>query len=158
MEVKEYERIVERYMSCIFKVALNACKNKIDAEDITQTTFEKLWRTDKKFEDDEHLKKWLIRVTINECNSLFRTSWMKKRVVMDNIEEIAFSTPEKTELYYALEKLTSKEREIIHLYYYEEYCIHEIAEIMKASETAIQTRLYRARNKLKEEMKKEGWK
>jgi len=61
------------------------------------------------------------------------------------IEEISFSTPEKTKLFYALKKLSQKERELVHLYYYEEYSIREIAEIMGMSETAIQTRLYRAR-------------
>ncbi len=156
MDEKVYERIVEKYMDCIYKVALNACKNVADAEDIVQNTFEKLWRNNKKFETDEYLRKWLIRVTINECNSYFRTSWIKKRVSMEAVETLSFSTPEKTDLFYALDKLVIKEREVIHLYYYEGYSVHEISEIMLMSETAIQTRLYRARKKLKDELGKEG--
>lgn len=157
MEVKEYERAVERYMSSVYKVALNACKNKNDAEDIVQITFEKLWKSNKNFDDEDYLKRWLIRVAINECNSLFRSAWIKKRVVVDQIDSVFCSTTEKIELYDALDRLSVKEREMIHLYYYEEFSIHEISEIMKISETAIQTRLYRARNKLKEELKREGW-
>lgn len=156
MDEKVYERIVEKYMDCIYKVALNACKNVADAEDIVQNTFEKLWKNDKEFETDEYLRKWLIRVTINDCNSFFRTSWIKKRVSMETAEPLSFSTPEKTDLFYALDKLAIKEREIIHLYYYEGYSVHEISEIMLMSETAIQTRLYRARKKLKDELGKEG--
>ncbi len=156
VDEKIYEKIVEKYMDCIYKVALNACKNVADAEDIVQNTFEKLWKNDKEFETDEYLRKWLIRVTINECNSFFRTTWIKKRVSMEAVENLSFSTPEKTDLFYALDKLTIKEREIIHLYYYEGYSVHEISEIMLMSETAIQTRLYRARKKLKDELGKEG--
>ncbi len=154
----EYEKAVTLYMSSIYKVALNACRNTADAEDIVQTTYEKLWKCNKTFTDFEHMKKWLIRVSINECNSLFRTPWMKKRAAESELEKLSFSTPEKSDLYYALDNLTQKEREILHLYYYEDYKVSEIADIMHMSESAIQTRLYRARMKLKTELEKEGWK
>lgn len=154
----EYEKAVTLYMSSIYKVALNACRNTADAEDIVQTTYEKLWKCNKTFTDLEHMKKWLIRVSINECNSLFRTPWIKKRAAENELEKLSFSTLEKSDLYYALDNLTQKEREIVHLYYYEDYKVGEIADIMHMSETAIQTRLYRARMKLKTELEKEGWK
>lgn len=153
MEAKEYERVANMFMNSVYRVALNACKSKADAEDIVQNTFEKLWKRDEQFIDDEHIKRWLIRVTINDCNSLFRTAWKKRVISLDEVKELSFSTPEKSDVFYALEKLTLKEREIIHLYYYEEYSIKDIADIINLSQTAIQTRLYRARNKLKEELK-----
>lgn len=158
MNNKEYEEAVNLYMSNVYKVALNACRNIADAEDIVQNTYEKLWKCNREFTDTEHIKKWLIRVTINECNSLYRTPWMKRRTSEKELDRISFSTPEKSDLYYALGDLTQKEREIIHLYYYEDYKIGEIANVMNMSETAIQTRLYRARTKLKCILKKEGWK
>lgn len=158
MNNKEYEEAVNLYMSNVYKVALNACRNIADAEDIVQNTYEKLWKCNREFTDTEHIKKWLIRVTINECNSLFRTPWMKRRTSEKELDKISFSTLEKSDLYYALGDLTQKEREIIHLYYYEDYKIGEIANAMNMSETAIQTRLYRARTKLKCILKKEGWK
>lgn len=158
MNNKEYEEAVNLYMSNVYKVALNACRNIADAEDIVQNTYEKLWKCNREFTDTEHIKKWLIRVTINECNSLFRTPWMKRRTSEKELDKISFSTTEKSDLYYALGDLTQKEREIIHLYYYEDYKIGEIANVMNMSETAIQTRLYRARTKLKCILKKEGWK
>lgn len=158
MNNKEYEEAVNLYMSNVYKVALNACRNIADAEDIVQNTYEKLWKCNREFTDTEHIKKWLIRVTINECNSLFRTPWMKRRTSEKELDKISFSTPEKSDLYYVLGDLTQKEREIIHLYYYEDYKIGEIANVMNMSETAIQTRLYRARTKLKCILKKEGWK
>lgn len=89
-------------MSNVYKVALNACRNIADAEDIVQNTYEKLWKCNREFTDTEHIKKWLIRVTINECNSLFRTPWMKRRTSEKELDKISFSTPEKSDLYYAL--------------------------------------------------------
>ena len=71
--------------------------------------------------------------------------------------EPAFSEPENSDLFYAVQKLPVRYRKVVHLYYYEEYSIREIAELLKISETAIQTRLMRARRKLKT-MLKEAWK
>ncbi len=71
--------------------------------------------------------------------------------------EPVFSEPENSELFYAVQKLPVRSREVVHLYYYEEYSIKEIAAILGISETAIQTRLMRARGKLKQELK-EAWK
>lgn len=71
-------------------------------------------------------------------------------------QEPAFSSPEKSELYYAVKELPVKYRQIVHLYYYEDYNTKEIAKIMNLSETAVQTRLLRARQKLKEKLKEDG--
>lgn len=89
MKVEEYEHIANKYMNAIYKIALNACKNKADAEDVVQNTFIKLWNQSRKFENEEHIRKWLIRVTINECNSLLRTPWKKRTVSIHEIEEIS---------------------------------------------------------------------
>ena len=90
MNNKEYEEAVNLYMSNVYKVALNACRNIADAEDIVQNTYEKLWKCNREFTDTEHIKKWLIRVTINECNSLFRTPWMKRRTSEKELDKISF--------------------------------------------------------------------
>ena len=71
--------------------------------------------------------------------------------------EPAFSEPENSELFYAVQKLPVRYREVVHLYYYEDYSIREIAALLNISETAIQTRLMRARKKLKTTLK-EAWK
>lgn len=80
---------------------------------------------------------------------------------MTSLEELpfepSFSTEEHSELFYAVQGLPVKYREVMHLYYYEEYSIKEIAVLLHLSETAIQTRLMRARKKLKQQLK-EAWK
>lgn len=154
MDTKEYERLVEKYLDCIYRVALNCCKNSADAEDILQNTFVKLLESKECFEDDEHVKYWLIRVVINERNSLWRSPWKRRTTSLEQIsQEPVFTTPEKSNLYYALKELSVKYRQIVHLYYFEDYSVREIADIMNLSETAVQTRLLRARQKLKEMLK-----
>jgi RNA polymerase sigma-70 factor (ECF subfamily) len=77
---------MKTYADMVYRIALNYCKNKYDAEDITQEVFFKLVRVSDvpsamegiTFNDEEHLKRWLIRVTINQCHSLFTTPWHKK--------------------------------------------------------------------------------
>lgn len=158
MDTKEYERLVNLYLSSIYRVALNGCTYSTDAEDVVQNTFIKLWERKDAFPDDDYARKWLIRVAVNECKSLWRTAWHRKTTYLEEAElEPVFSTSEKSDLYYAVRELPVKYRQIVHLYYFEDYSVKEIAGLMKLSETAVQTRLLRARQKLKEELK-EAWK
>lgn len=157
MDTQEYESITTKYLDCIYRVAVNGCKNYADAEDVVQNTFLKLWQKGEAFEDEEHIRKWLIRVAVNECNSLWRSPWKRHTAYLEEMtKEPVFSTPEKSSLYFAVRELPQKYRQIVHLYYFEEYSVKEIADIMKLSETAVQTRLLRARQKLKEILK-EAW-
>lgn len=154
MDTKEFERLSALYLDCIYRVAFSGCRNYTDAEDVVQNTFLKLLQRKENFAEDTQAKYWLIRVTMNECKSLWRTPW-KQRVT--STEELfcepAFETPEQSELYYAVRELPVKYRRVVHLYYFEDYNVKEIAGILKISETAVQTRLLRARQKLKEKLK-----
>lgn len=153
MEASEYDRIAETYIDTVYRVALSNCKNSADAQDVVQNTFVKLLKSDVDFKDDEHIKRWLIKVTVNECRSMWRSFWKKN---VDYIEEIAkepkFDTEEKSELYYEVMELPQKYRSVVHLYYYEDYSVKEISEILGIKETTIQTRLMRARKMLKQQL------
>ena len=157
MDTNEYERLTSLYLDSIYRVALNGCRNYADAEDVVQNTFLKLWNRKEDFESDEHARKWLIRVAINDCNSLWRSSWKRRTTYLDELsQEPVFSTPEKSCLYSAIMELPAKYRQIIYLYYFEDYSVKEVAQIMGISESAVQTRLLRARQKIKERLK-EAW-
>lgn len=154
MDAREYERLATCYLDCIYKIAINGCKNYADAEDVVQNTFIKLLEKEHNFADDEQAKFWLIRVAVNECNSLWRTPWKRRMTSFEELpQEPSFTTPEKSALYYAVRELPIKYRQVVHLYYYEDYSAREIANIMEISETAVQTRLLRARQKLRENLK-----
>ena len=158
MEGAEYIQIVHEYLDTVYRVALSSSKNPHDAEDIVQSTFLKLLEGNREFRDEEHIRRWLIRVTINEAKSLWRSFWRKKVISLEEtLEEPKFFEPEKSELFWAVQKLPPRYREVTYLYYYEEYSIKEIDKLLRISETAIQTRLMRAREKLRQQLK-EAWK
>ena len=153
MEIQEYKRLTNLYIDMVYRVALNGCKNKYDADDIVQETFLKLLKCKKQFESDEHVRNWLLRVAVNECNSMWNSSWHKKVVLKDEQDEKkVFETQEQSDLYELVMQMSPKYRQVIYLYYFEEFSVREVASILKISETAVQTRLQRARNKLKEQL------
>jgi len=148
---EEYRRLTNLYLDDIYRVAYSGCRNRQDAEDVTQEVFEALFKYKGEFESDEHAKFWLIRVTANKCKSMWRTPW-KRRVDLSD-EELTVAKPnwtkEQEELYEALRKLPPKYAQCVHLFYFEEMKIKEIAEQLGISETAVSTILQRARQKLK---------
>jgi RNA polymerase sigma-70 factor (ECF subfamily) len=151
MDRVDYVKAVEQYSNNLYKIAMSYCKNRYDAEDILQNVFMKLLQEKQSFHSDEHLKRWLIRVTVNSCKDYCASFWKKKITGMDeyrNGEVQEFSTYEESELYEQVMKLPQKYRIVIHLYYYEEYSVREIAEILDLRETTVQTQLMRARKKL----------
>lgn len=153
VEIQEYKRLTDLYIDTVYRVALNGCKNKYDADDIVQETFIKLLKCKRKFESDEHARNWLIRVTINECNNMWNSSWYKKVTLTDEQKDVpVFTDSDKSELYELVMKLTPKYRQVIYLYYFEEFSIKEVSDILKISQTAVSTRLQRARNMLKEQL------
>ncbi|MCI7323378.1 MAG: hypothetical protein MR508_08800 [Lachnospiraceae bacterium] len=68
MDSKEYKRLADQYIDMVYRVALNGCKNKYDADDVVQNTFIKLLKCKKQFDNDEHVRNWLIRVAVNMRN------------------------------------------------------------------------------------------
>ena len=157
MEANEFKRIAKEYTDVVYRATLSFCKNKSDAEDAVQNTFLKLLKTDTQFEDDEHIRKWLIRSAINECKNMWKSFWHRNVASIDDLnKEPAYIETEKQELFSEVMKLPQKYSTVLHLYYYENYSCKEIADILKISESGVQSRLLRARNILKETLK-EAW-
>lgn len=156
METSEYIRIAEQYTDIVYRAAISYCKNKNDAEDAVQNTFVKLLKTDTEFNDDEHIRKWLIRVAVNECKNMWKSFWRRNVTSFEELEkEPEYIESDKTELFSEVMKLPQKYRVVLHLYYYEGYCVKEIARLVEISESNVQTRLMRARNKLKLQLEEE---
>ncbi len=156
---EQFLKIFNMYKNDIYRLAYSYTKNLSDSDDIVQNVFIKLYKKERILEkSDIEIKKWLIKVTINECKTIFLSSWKKKICSLTEKEENIIKTNNKE--YFLLDeinKLSKNERLIIFLYYYENYRIKEISTIMKKSETNIQTILYRARNKLKSIIKEENY-
>lgn len=145
--------IVEKYFDMIYKLALSQTKNREYAEDMVQEVFLRYLKTDKEFESEDHIKAWLIRVTINCCKSLFAAAWFKKHETLT--EEIVFNTEEKGDVYYAVAELPQKYRAVIHLFYYEDLSIADIARTLKLKETTVKSQLSRGRDMLRKKLNNE---
>ncbi len=152
---KQFVRIFHLYKNDIYRLAYSYTKNISDSDDITQSTFIKLYNHYEMLDNkDQDIKKWLIKVAINECKTFLLSSWKKKIIAFTEKEEnISSTTLPNNDILEAILQLPKKYRTIIFLYYYEEYKIKEIAEILNLSVTNIQTILSRAREKLKEILK-----
>ena len=148
---EQFLRIFNLYKNDIYRLAYSYTKNTADSDDIVQSVFVKLYKKqDILKKSDIEIKKWLIKVTINNCKTLFLSSWNKRVISLSEKEEnIIVKKDNDYVLLDEINKLSKNERLIVFLYYYENYKINEISKIMKKSETNIQTILYRARNKLK---------
>lgn len=161
MDRQDYIAAVDRYANTIYRIAYSYCRHSCDAQDITQDVFLKLFQSNTEFQDQEHMRRWLIRIAVNESKNLCTSFW-KKRIVpfedsdCDKACEYSFPNQESSDLYDAVMRLSEKYRIVIHLYYYEDYSIQEIAEILNRKETTVQTQLMRARRRLKI-MLKENW-
>ena len=72
------------------------------------------------------------------------------------MESLVFETPQDSELFETVMKLPEKYRIVIHLYYFEDYSVHEIAGILRLTESNVKIRLSRGRALLRQTLK-EGW-
>lgn len=142
--------IIEKYSDMVYRLAIARTKNKEDAEDIFQEVFLKLSKKLPKFENETHEKAWLIRVTINLTNNLFKSAHFKKTVPLE--EELKFEDNEMSYVYFQVLSLPNKYRTIIHLFYYEGFSIKEIANILHINENTVKTRISRAREQLKNKL------
>lgn len=104
----------------------------------------------KEFNSDEHMAKWLTKVCINESKDLLRLHFRKRNVPLE--EAINLSNIDNTQdidLIKAVMSLPKNQRTVIHLFYFEDLQINEIAKLLNIKESAVKTRLSRARQKLK---------
>ena len=150
------QELVEMYKDNIYAAAFNICKSAADAEDVVQDTFLQYYMTKKEFDDEKHIRYWLLRVAINKAKNI-QSSFRRKNEMSleDYVETLTFETPESRELFEEVLKLPEKCRVVIHLFYYEDYSVKEIAKILRATESSVKVRLSRGRAKLKDALKEE---
>lgn len=157
------EQLIGRHADMVYRLAYTYVGNRADAEDLVQTVFLKAFANDPSFTDAEHEKAWLIRVTANAGKDALRAR--KRRAVPVALDERAADAgaaalPEVsgpvTSAYEAPGPVTEAVlalppayREVVFLYYYEDYSTREIAALTDSSEVAVRARLSRARKKMR---------
>lgn len=137
----------------MFRLAFSYTKNREDAEDIVQEAFLKLYTSRIIFPDEKNIKAWLIRVTINLCKDMLRSS---KRRTAEPVSDIPCEDKGQYELLDSIRSMQPQYASVIYLFYYEGYSVKEIAKLQGISDSAVTTRLSRARKQLKKMLTKEG--
>lgn len=140
----------------MYHVAKSLLYNDADCQDAIQETIAKAFDKIGTLKQDTYAKTWLIRILINECYGIMRKE--KKIISLETCEreEPWMERQDYSDLYEALMRLTEEARLAVTLYYMEGYSIREIARMTRVTESAVKSRLARARTKLKEELSKEG--
>ena len=149
MTEQQFSPLAERYMDTVFRVAYSYLRSPADADDVTQDVLIQLYKEDKAFESDAHVKNWLIHVTVNRCKNVLRAPWHKAEDIADYENTLVFEQPQYRELFDAVMSLDRRYRLPVLLYYYEGYRQREIAALLGVPEETVRTRLSRARDKLK---------
>lgn len=144
--IKEYGNLV--YRTCFFML-----RNAHDAEDVMQETFYKYMLNEKPFNDEEHKKAWLLKVSQNKCRNLLKYKKIHPYMSYEDVEEtlLGVEEPDKADIEEILKvsNLSYDYKSVVMLYYYEDYSVNEIASILDISPSAVKKRLQRARAKLK---------
>ena len=150
MDQQIYTEAVKRNSHRVFLLALSFTRQRQDAEDVMQTVFLKLWKHSVAFADETHVDKWLTKVTVNESRSLLRAR-ARDPISCDELEALGAvaEQPEERELIAAVLQLPEPLRAVIHLHYYEDLPVKEIASLLNISQAAVKMRLVRGRKRLK---------
>jgi len=137
------------YRDDVYRLALSYTRNTQEAEDVCQTVFLKLM-------EQKHItpgkeRAWLMQVTANECRNLLKSTWWRQTTGLD--ETLSVQPPQYSGVYQAVMALPPKYRVVVYLHYYECCTTAEIAQLLKISQSAVTTRLNRARQTLKQQLK-----
>lgn len=154
---EEITRLVELYGNDVFRTAFVILKSKELAEDVYQETFLRVCRSLSGYRRESSEKTWITSIAVNVCRDYMRSAWKRRVVVTDDFfsyasdsdtEETIEKRNEKKELIEAIMKLPDKYREIIHLYYYQDMNVKDIAGVLKIPGGTVKSRLFKARNLL----------
>lgn len=157
-ERSKMDEIISRYADMVYRIALNNVKTRHDAEDVFQEVFlrcVKFLRKNENFKNEDHVKAWLIRVTINCCKKFWSSGWRRHVVFGERGAEELFELPEENGIHEALTALPPKYRNVLHLFYFEDMAVKDIAGVLQEKEPTVRMQLTRGRAMLKEMLKGE---
>ena len=144
----DIESVIHSYGNMLFRLCLIMLGNTNDAEDAVQEVVIKYLQKAPKFENTEHEKAWLIKVSTNQCKDILR---FRSRNQMADIDQIKECVKEESdsEIIDALMTLPEKYKIVLILYYVEGYSTKEIAGVIGKTPSAVKMRLKKGRMLLK---------
>lgn len=164
------DRAIDAHGDAVFRLALNQLRNTADAQDVVQEAFVRLLTCETRFENETHLRAWLLRVAINICRDMHKSAWNRRVEGLDdgpgaaNVEAMRSDSAEQDALrdlrdhpvWNALANLSDDQRLLIHLAYVEGNSAAEIAQMLGINAATVRTRLFRARTRLRDALGASG--
>ena len=159
-DTNSFAFLVDKYKDMVFSLALKVLKNREEAEEVSQDTFIKAFKSLQKFKGDSKFSTWLYKITYNNC--MDRVKRISRSYHTDTIDEVVenrikatddvLKTIERKErasmIKECLLELPEDERSILWFFYFEELSLKEITEVTAFSENNVKVKLHRARKKL----------
>ncbi|MBO6094181.1 MAG: sigma-70 family RNA polymerase sigma factor [Oscillospiraceae bacterium] len=151
------DQLYDLYATDILRFAYYYLGDRQKAEDVTQDVFVKLI-TSHPVLSPGHEKAWLLKVALNRCRDYWRSSWVR-RVVLGHPGFELFPSPDAIEhisdqvaLAEAVNHLPAEFKEVVLLFYYQNFSVTEIAELLSVAEGTVSSRLNRARNRIRKHL------
>ena len=156
-----YAKLVDKYKSYAFTIALKVVANRAEAEEIAQDGFIKAFHYLKKFNREAKFSTWLYRIVFNTAISYKRKNKQQFQSIENSIieySERADSEIEKEDkrifIGQAMQKLSEADRVAVQLYYIKEYSLEETATMLNQNINTLKVRVHRARQRLADELKR----
>lgn len=150
--MQNFREIYDRQADHVYRLCMIYLKNDGDAQDGVQEIFLKLLEKNITFENQAHEQAWFIRTTKNYCMDQLKSFWRKKRTDLEQWSEwVADEPAEEGALLEMVMELPVKYREVLYLYYYEDYSVREISGMLGRKESTIQSQLAAGRKKLRQQ-------
>lgn len=163
---------MEEYGTKVLQLAYYYLKDRHLAEDVAQEVFIKAYRNWDSFRGESSAYTWLYKITMNLCRDKARSAWWRKLLpteeprvesggqappaTEEDPEEAAVRSDLRERMLAQVNRLADAYREVVILYYYNDLSTVEIAEVTGQNENTVKTRLFRARNTLKEMLMRGG--
>ena len=148
--MQRVEEAFNKYADMVFALAYSRCNaNYSDAQDVTGEVFYRLACKKRNISTEEHLKAWLLHVTVNCSKSLQTNAWHRKTEAISETM-CTEADDENSYIYDAVMQLPVNIRTAIHLFYYEDYSIEQTAKAMSANTNTVKSWLRRGRERLRE--------
>ena len=151
---QRFERLVDQYQEAVLRTCYLYLRDKTQAEDATQETFLKVYRTMETFRGESSEKTWIMKIAMRVCYDMNHVNWYRlinRRVTLEMLPEASAPFEEKDSmLTLAVMQLPIRLREVILLHYYQGLNVNETAEVLGISQPSVSNRLKRGREKLRE--------
>ncbi len=155
VETRDFDAVVGPWIEPGYRLAVAMLRDPVEAQDAVQEAAVKAWHSLERLRDSNQARAWFLSIVANQCRSTMRRRWW--RVVRVPARETAGADPEEPAVQFldldrAMNRLSSDDRAILHLYYFLDLPIEEVARVIGISPGAAKTRIYRAAHRLRPEL------